>query len=104
MTIGNSAFYCSSTNLFYETVCGKIIGKVDLNILRTKMPQVNSLNTYCGFKIKVRELELQAEKYPRAPLEIFEFGFAGAAEPGLLFTNSSNVLKYSYALLSSETN
>lgn len=53
----------------------------------------NSLNTYWVFKINVRELELQAEKYPKAPFEILEFGFAGAAEPGLLFTSSSNVLK-----------
>jgi hypothetical protein len=52
-----------------------------------------SLKTYWVFKINVRELELQAEKYPKAPFEILEFGFAGAAEPGLLFTNSSNVLK-----------
>lgn len=39
--------------------------------------------------------ELHIEKYPRAPFEIFEFGFAGAAEPGLLFTTSPKVLKYS---------
>lgn len=32
--------------------------------------------------------ELHAEKYPSAPFEIFEIGFAGAAEPGLVFTSS----------------
>ncbi len=32
--------------------------------------------------------ELQAEKYPSAPFERLVFGFAGAAEPGLLFTSS----------------
>lgn len=39
--------------------------------------------------------ELHAEKYPNEPFEMLEIGFAGAAEPGLLFTSSRNVLKYS---------
>jgi hypothetical protein len=37
----------------------------------------------------------QAEKKPSAPFEMFEVGFAGAADPGFTFISSLNVLKYS---------
>lgn len=94
-----SSEYQSASAITIEITVSKI-GKIRQQYLFFSI-------TLCFFGIKIKSTfyltaiindlvsELHVEKYPRAPFEIFEFGFAGAAEPGLLFTTSPKVLKYS---------
>jgi len=58
---------------------------IRLRILKTK----DKIKPY-SFVLIIADLitEFQTEKYPSAPFERLVFGFAGAADPGLLFTNS----------------